>query len=180
MNILNILLNFLLINPVRTTRIGPLTVTIWGAGWGVAGAAIATAIAYVVGGTLMFLGLWHNPILAVRRQRVRLDRPVMRQCVWVGLPIAGERVITCLGQVLFTALIARLGTVAIAAHSIAITAEQAFYIPGYGMQAAAATLSGHAAGEGNEKKLMQYSSAITVIAVGLMSALSVLLFFFPM
>ena len=39
-----------------------------------------------------------------------------------------------------------LGTVATAAHSIANTAESAFYIPAYGIQTAAATLSGNAAG----------------------------------
>ncbi len=179
MNIANITLNFLLINPTRTITLGPVSFTMWGAGWGVTGAAIATALAYVAGGVLMWLAVYREPSLHLRGQKLRLHREVMGRCIKVGLPIAGERVITCLGQVLFTALIARLGTIAIAAHSIAITAEQAFYIPGYGMQAAAATLSGHAAGEGNEKKLMQCSSAITVMAVVLMTALSVLLFCFP-
>ena len=57
-------------------------------------------------------------------------RQIMRRCINVGLPIAGERITACFGQVIFTSLIARLGTVAVAAHAIAITAEQAFYIPG--------------------------------------------------
>ena len=99
----------------------------------------------------------------------------MRPHRHAGLRRTGDR----LGQVVFTALIAQLGTIAIAAHSIAITAEQAFYIPGYGMQAAAATLAGHSAGAGDERKLMQYSATITAIAVLLMGLLSILLFLFP-
>ena len=161
MNALNIFLNFLLIGP---------------AGLGVLGAAIATAVSYVVGGSLMFWAVMRHPVLQLSAMDKRLDGPVMRQCVAVGTPIAGERVTACLGQVVFTSLIARLGTVAVAAHSIAITAEQAFYIPGYGMQMAAATLCGFSAGEKDEKKLTQYALAICVIAVLLMGLMSTLLF----
>ena len=70
------------------------------------------------------------------------DRPLHREDVFLERAIAGERVLFSFGQVVFTAITARLGTVAMAAHSIALTAEQAFYIPGYGMQTAAATLAG--------------------------------------
>lgn len=58
-----------------------------------------------------------------------------------------------------------LGTVALAAHSLAITAEQAFYIPGYGMQSAAATLAGNALGEGDQKKLNHMARTMIVITV---------------
>lgn len=164
MNVINITLNAILIGP---------------AGLGVAGAAIATAIGYAVGGTLMFVSVLRSPILDLRTMPVRLDWAILKRCLSIGLPIAGERITACLGQVLFTALIARLGTVSVAAHSIGITAEQAFYIPGYGMQTAAATLCGFSAGEKDEKKLMQYSSAICVMAVVLMGSLSTLMFFIP-
>lgn len=164
MNVINITLNAILIGP---------------AGLGVAGAAIATAIGYAVGGTLMFISVLRSPVLDLRTMPVRLDWVILKRCLLIGLPIAGERITACLGQVLFTALIARLGTVSVAAHSIGITAEQAFYIPGYGMQTAAATLCGFSAGEKDEKKLMQYSSAICVMAVVLMGSLSTLMFFIP-
>ncbi len=35
-----------------------------------------------------------------------------------------------------SALVAGLGTLSVAAHSIALTIEQAFYVPGYGIQTA--------------------------------------------
>ena len=179
MNVINILLNFLLINPAKTWRLGPRSIPMWGAGLGVAGAAIATAVSLVIGGTLMTLAVFRSPELGLRGQPLRCDRPILRQCLRISLPIAADRVTVMLGQVVFTALIARLGTLSIAAHSIALTAEQAFYVPGYGMQAAAATLAGYQIGARDEEKLMQYSSAITAIAVFLMTAMSLLLFLFP-
>ena len=69
-----------------------------------------------------------------------------------------------------------LGDIATAAHTIANTVESAFYIPGYGMQTAAATLAGYSAGEKSEKHLMQYSSTIMFIATVLMTVLSAALF----
>ena len=178
MNAVNILLNFLFISPTRTVQLFGHSMTVWGAGWGVAGAAIASAISLVLGGTLMTIAAWRSPVLGLSIKNIRLDKDVMAQCVRVGLPIAGERVLFSFGQVVFTAITARLGTIAMAAHSIALTAEQAFYIPGYGMQTAAATLAGYSAGEKNEKRLMQYSSTIMFIATVLMTALSALLFLF--
>lgn len=176
MNILNIVLNFLLINPSRSYLSNGFEIIIPGAGLGVAGAAIATAVSYVMGGTLMFISFVRNPQLNFKG--LHLDLPVLSRCVKVGIPIAATRVSVALGHVLFTSIIARLGTIAIAAHSIAITAEEAFYIPGFGMQTAAATLSGYAHGERNEKKHSQYTSIVLLIAVGLMSILALLLYLF--
>ena len=177
MNAINILLNFLLIGAPRTWQIGPWSLHLWGAGLGVAGAAIATAVSYIAGGILMFQMARKCSLLS--GLRLRYDRKVMGQCIRISTPIGAEHIVSMLGQVVFTALIARLGTVAVATHAIAITAEQAFYIPGYGMETAASTLSGFYYGAGDEKKLMAYSSAILTCAVVLMTFLSLFLFLFP-
>ena len=177
MNVINIVLNYLLINPVRTVRVGPLSVTVWGAGWGVTGAAVATAAAYAAGGILMFAAFRKCDLFS--ELHLKYDREVMGKCLGIGMPIAGERMISMFGQVVFTALVARLGTIAVAAHSIALTAESAFYVPGYGMQTAAATLSGYYYGAKDEKKLMEFSSSIMLIASLLMGFLGLCLFLFP-
>ena len=92
--------------------------------------------------------------------------------------MALERVSACLGQVVFTSLVTRLGTLALATHSIAITAEQAFYIPGYGMQAAASTMAGNALGKQDEKEFRQVTKTIAAIAVALMTITGALLSLF--
>ena len=51
MNLINIVLNFVLIYPTRQV----FGITIPGAGLEVKGAAIATAISFVVGGIMMFV-----------------------------------------------------------------------------------------------------------------------------
>ncbi|WP_160676140.1 MATE family efflux transporter [Clostridium sp. C8-1-8] len=179
MNVVNIALNFLLIYDTRTLVIGGFKLHIYGAGLGVVGSATATAIAHCISGSLMFIALYRNKLVSPKGQKIRLNKPIMKKCIEVGFPVSLERVATCLGQVVFTSLITRLGTVALAAHSIAITAEQAFYIPGYGMQASAATLAGNALGEKDEKKLHHTSTTIIGIAVAVMTITGGILFLFP-
>jgi putative MATE family efflux protein len=179
MNIINIILNFLLIYGSQTISIGGLKMTIYGAGLGVVGSAIATAISYCISGILMVIALYQNEIVSPKGEKIKLNRPIMNRCVKVGFPVTIERLVTCFGQVVFSSLVTRLGTIAFAAHSIAITAEEAFYIPGYGMQAAASTLAGNAVGEKNEEKLQQTSVTMIGIAVAVMTITGSLLFIFP-
>ncbi len=180
MNILNVVLNFLLIYPTNAYSVFGLSLTIPGAGLGISGAAIATAVSYVVGGTLMFLVFYYRKRdISPRGMKFRLDWDVMRQCITVSIPNALERMTTCLGQMVFTSMVAGLGTIPLAAHSIAITAEQAFYIPGYGFQTAANMLAGQTLGERDEKKLDSISLTITLFAVGIMTLTACFLFLFP-
>ena len=94
----------------------------------------------------MTIALYKNRYVSPAGCEIRPEREIMEPCIRVGFPVAMERMATCLGHVVFASLVTGLGTVAFAAHSIALTVEQAFYIPGYGMQAAAATLAGNAIG----------------------------------
>lgn len=179
MNVTNIILNFFLIYETRTMTAGGLEIWIPGVGMGVAGAALATAVSYCVGGIMMLRTYWKNPLLSPRGQSLRFDAYTARRCIRVAFPVAMERVSACLGQVVFTSLVTRLGTIALATHSIAITAEQACYIPGYGMQAAASTLAGNSLGENNADKFRQVTKLITAIAVVLMTITGLCLFLFP-
>ena len=86
----------------------------------------------------------------------------------IGIPVVLERSVICLGHVTFASLIAKLGVVRFAAHTIAIQAEQAFYIPGYGFQTAAATLVGNAVGQKDEHKVKEVTYLISGITMFLM------------
>jgi Na+-driven multidrug efflux pump len=81
-----------------------------------------------------------------------------------------QRFGTSLGYVAFASMINSLGDVATAAHTIANTVESAFYIPGYGMQTAAATLAGNAYGARDRERLKRLSSTIIPIELLLMIA----------
>ena len=69
-----------------------------------------------------------------------------------------------------------LGDISTAAHTIANTVESAFYIPGYGMQTAAATLAGGALGAKDKRKLSELSKMMLFIELILMCASGALLF----
>ena len=179
-NFINVILNFLLIYETRTLSLFGCSFSMWGAGMGVIGAGIATAIALTVGGIFMTLFLFlckrgGSPI----GYPFRLEKMILKDCIQVALPNAGERLVVCLGQMMFASLIAGLGTVPLAAHSIATTAEEAFYIPGIGFQAAGTTLAGQILGEGNERKLDRLVPWVLLFGVGIMSFISTMLFFFP-
>ena len=179
MNLCNIVLNQLFISSGQTFHILGFLVHIPGMGWGIAGAAIATAVSMCLGGTMMFAAALRHPLLNMRSRKLQLDKPVLSEIVRVGIPVTLNRVVTCMGQVVFTSLVAGLGTLATAAHSIALTAEEAFYVPGYGMQADTSTLSGNALGRRSEKELHQVVHASLVLAVSIMSLMALGLFLFP-
>ncbi|WP_367924766.1 MATE family efflux transporter [uncultured Ruthenibacterium sp.] len=179
MNLCNILLNQLLISNGQTFSILGLSVHIPGAGWGIVGAAVATAVSLCLGGMAMFLAMARHPLVRLRPKELRVDKPVLEQIVRIGLPVTLNRVVNCLGQVVFTSLVAGLGTLATAAHSIALTAEEAFYVPGYGMQAATSTLSGNALGRRDPRELAGVARASLTLAVGVMSLMALGLFLFP-
>ena len=177
-NALNVILNFLLIYPSRTLSLFGLRLPMWGAGWGVVGAAAASAIAFAFGGIAITLALYRHRRISPRGQSLCPDRKVLAPCLRVAFPNMLQRFGTSLGYVAFAAMINALGEISTAAHTVANTVESAFYIPGYGMQAAAATLTGNCLGAGDEKKRRGLARLIILLEVGLMLLSGSLLFAF--
>lgn len=171
-NAINIVLNFILIYPTRNFH----GVTIYGAGLGTDGAAIGSAISFVVGGALITIALWRHPVLSPKGQSLKPDKSVLVPCLKVSIPNILQRVGTSMGFVVFASMINSLGQVATAAHTIANTVESAFYIPGHGMQTAAATLSGNTLGERDKEKMVSLSRMLIFSEVCMMIISGALLF----
>lgn len=168
MNLINMVLNFLLIYPSRTIHVFGISAPVIGAGWGIEGAAIASAVSFVIGGTVMTVRLWRHGLVSPRGKSLLPDMSVLRPCFHVAFPNLLQRFGTCMGYVVFASMINALGDTATAAHTIANTVESLFYIPGYGMQTAAATLAGNALGAGDGKKLHALGRTIIPLEVTLM------------
>ncbi len=177
-NLVNVVLNFLLIYPTRQITLFSTDLTIPGAGWGVVGAAVASAVAFALGGICITISLWRHAEVSPRGHTLKPDWQVLRPCLQVALPNAAQRFGTSLGYVAFAAMINSLGGVATAAHTIANTVESAFYIPGYGMSAAASTLAGNAKGAGDKQRLNDLVRLLMVLEVSLMILSGGLLFAF--
>lgn len=177
-NAVNVTLNYLLIYPTHTVSPFGLRFTVPGAGWGVVGAAVASAIAFAVGGAGITIALWRHPVISPRGQKLRPDWEILRPCLRVALPATLQRFGTSFGYVAFAAMINALGTVPLAAHSIANTVESAFYVPGYGMQTAAATLTGNAFGARDRQRMRDLARMLLALEIGMMLLSGTLLFLF--
>ena len=167
-NIINVVLNFLLIYPTRQLSVLGFSFTMPGADLGVIGAAIASAVAFAVGGIQITVVLWRHPMVSPRGRSIRPNMGILRPCLKVALPNMLQRFGTSLGYVAFASMINSLGEVATAAHTIANTVESAFYIPGYGMQTAAATLAGNAYGAGDKQRMKDLVAMFIPIEILLM------------
>ena len=167
-NCINVVLNFALIYPARYVNLFGFSLFLPGAGMGVIGAAAASAIAFTIGGICMTVIVWRHPVISPKGGRYRPDGSILKPCLKVAMPNMFQRFGTCLGYVAFAAMINSLGEVATAAHTVANTVESAFYIPGYGMQSAAATLAGNACGAQDTKRLKELTKMFIPIEVGLM------------
>lgn len=177
-NLLNVLLNLLLIYPTRRITLFGLEFTLWGAGLEVTGAALASAASFTFGGIAITLALLRHPRISPRGYSIRPDRVILRPFFQVALPNMAQRFTTSLGYVVFAAMINALGDVSTAAHTVANTVESAFYIPGYGMQAAAATLTGNAIGMKDRQRQRDLSVVIVTVEVAMMLLTGGLLFAF--
>lgn len=173
-NLINVILNFLLIYPARSWH----GIVLYGAGMGVVGAAAASAAAFAFGGVYMTVRLWRHPVISPRSESLKPDLSILTPCLKVALPNALQRFGTSLGYVAFAAMVNSLGEVATAAHTIANTVESAFYIPGYGMQTAAATLAGNALGAEDSRRARDLAKMIIFTETVMMVVSGFLLFLF--
>lgn len=177
-NLINIVLNFLLIYPSRYVTVWDVSIFLPGAGWGIVGAAIASAISFAFGGIFITVKLLRHKMISPIGYSIKPDKSVLLPCMKVALPNCLQRFGTSLGYVVFAAMINSLGEAATAAHTIANTVESAFYIPGYGMQTAAATLAGNAWGAKDLRRVKDLTKMILPIEIILMILSGGLLFLF--
>ncbi len=175
-NIINVALNLVLIYPTREAEIFSQRITVFGMGMGVIGAALASAIAFAAGGIFITVALFKHRDISPKGQRILPDKEILLPCLRVALPNMLQRFGTSLGYVAFAAMINSLGEVSTAAHTVANTVESAFYIPGYGMQAAAATLAGNTLGAKDGERLKKLAKLMLIIETALMLISGSLLF----
>jgi putative MATE family efflux protein len=132
------------------------------------GAAAASAVAFILGGVLLTVSLLRHKVISPKGQSFKPDLELLIPCFKISVPNFFQRFGTSLGYVVFAAMVNSVGSAAMAAHTVANTVESLFYIPGYGMQTAAATLAGNAYGAGDNKKMKSLCKMLIPIEIGLM------------
>ena len=171
--------NFFLIFPSRTVRFFGTEVFIPGAGMGVTGAALGTALATVVIAAMLLHALCvRSPELNLRQDKgsFRPTRQCFRNAIGIALPMGCERIIMCGAQIMSTVIIAPLGTVAIAANSFAITVESLCYMPGHGVSNAATTLVGQSIGAGRKALTWRFAHISVLMGIAVMTVMGVVMY----
>ena len=168
---LDVLFNFFLINPTRTLSLFSSRFTVWGAGLGVPGAALGTALSTVVGGllALAILLLREGPLCIRKPGSWKITRSCLLNLWRVGAPLAAERAALSSAQVLLVRIVSGLGTVAIAANSLGVSAEGLCYMAGYGIQDGSIALVGQAVGAGRKDMAKRFAFLCTAIGMGIMA-----------
>jgi putative MATE family efflux protein len=147
---------------------------------GVRGAAIGSAAAFSLQAVMLTSALWSkHSALSIRFRRV--DRRtlthhwVMFRRLWhVALPTLAEKLAFHGGYLAFVAIIATLGTTAMAANQALISIEAFSYCVAEGFGVAAATLVGQRLGAGRQREAAAACVAAAAMAVACVSGFSLL------
>lgn len=179
LDVLDVVFNFLLIFPDHHFSIAGMEITIPGANLGVMGAALGSALAFlVVSSAMLWYLLRRSPELKISGTSgsFRPTRQCLKRAVKIGSPIALERTVMTSAQIAVTAIVAPLGPVAIAANTFAITAESICYMPGYGISDAATTLVGQSLGARRPQLTRRFALITLALGIAIMSLTGALMY----
>jgi putative MATE family efflux protein len=138
-------------------------------GW--EGLAWGTALGYVLGAVCV-VALLARPARGLRPAAAewRPDRGWIARILRVGIPAGVDAVANACCHLCFLSIVNRLGDVAAAAHSVAITIESLAFLPGSAFMVAAGTMAGQYLGAGDERRARRSVWQAALACLGLMSA----------
>jgi len=136
-NVVNIVVAYTLVNGVG----GAPELDVLGAGAGFTASAIVGAILILV-----ILSVRTEPLHWSLRRALDLDPRDARRVLNVGVPSGVEQAQFIIAILLFTRIIASLGTVALAAHGVALALQSLTFNVGFGLSVATTALVGQSLG----------------------------------
>lgn len=150
---------------------------------GVVGAAVGTGVAMLVTAVLM---LWFLLVRSPLRISLSflisplssIKSDTVRTAFKIGAPMGLQHMLMGGAYMVSTAIVAPLGTVAIAAHSLAITVESLCYMPGFGIAEAATTLVGQGIGAGQRLLTRSFAYMSVGLGIAVMTVMGVLMWIF--
>ena len=148
---------------------------------GVKGAAMGTGLAELVTAALMLYFLLVRSKMLALKGRPGSFKPksdTVKTALKIGAPMGLQHVLMGGAQIVSTLIVAPLGTVAIAAHSLAITVESLCYMPGYGIAEAATTLVGQGIGAGQQLLTRSFARMSVGLGIVVMTFMGVLMWVF--
>ncbi|MDR1465603.1 MAG: MATE family efflux transporter [Oscillospiraceae bacterium] len=145
---------------------------------GVRGAAIATAISYLVqfGLLLLFLRFWDKKLHVRLGDLFRATRRDWAVFTRTALPLVGSALSWGLAMNVQSAILGRMGATSIAANSIATTLFQVISVITYASAGAANVIIGKAVGAGDIPRVKRYTKRLQLLFLAIGAASGLLLF----
>ncbi len=178
-NLLNVVGNFLMIYPTRQLSVFGFEFTMFGFGWGVAGAATSTALSTILG-ALVLLGVtfFRKSDLQISfRDDFRPNWKEISRVFKISFPAMCERFVMSGASVIVASTVASLGTVAVASQNLAGTAESLSFMPGFAFGTAATTLFGQSIGAKRPELGKKYVSYTIRLGAVVMFIMTLVMFF---
>lgn len=179
MCVLDVIFNYFLIFETRHVSLFGHDVMIPGMGLGVVGAALGTAFAYIVTGSMLtWFATVKSPELSLKKEKWRFAPQwnYLRNAAKISMPMGAQYVMMSGAQIVSTMIVAPLGNFAIAANTFAIAAESLCYMPGYGIGDAATTLVGQSIGAGQHRLARSFAYRTVFLGMIVMAAISVVMY----
>ncbi len=168
-NIVNVIFNYLLINGIW---IFPK--------WGVAGAAVATSIGNFVAFVMALCSILPKKryLSLFSKASWKFDRNTLGSVTKVSLSACAEQGAMRIGFLLYSMLVAGLGTIAFATHQVCMSILSISFGFGDGLSIASATLVGQSLGAKRPDKARLYASVCQRIALIISTILFILFIVF--
>ena len=169
-NILNIIGNYILI----FGKLGFPALGLYGAG-------ISTGICKTIEGSLMTLYIFsRKSAVRLRISSFRLvTKSTVRRLLKISLPASSEPFFVNSGFLVFTKIVATLGTFAMAANRIALAVESLSFMPGHAFSTTCATLVGQKLGEGSSKGVEESVKQSLKVSISVMGGFGLLFLTIP-
>ena len=148
---------------------------------GAVGSAWGTFIARALGFSILFVVMWRgiNGVSIRGADGWLPNFALARQILQIGIPAAAEQMLNSVAFLSMSIIVARLGTLALAAHRIAMNTMSISFLPGLGFALAATALVGQSIGARRYAESQAVARIATLWAAIWMGALGVVFFTMP-
>lgn len=152
-------------------------ILIFGAGMGVAGAAIATTVSRTVAAIVIFCMMFQTDrqIHIKGRLSWHINGRLIKKILYIGIPNGVENSLFQLGKIMLLSLISTFGTYAMAANAVCNTLAGFNVLPGQAIGLALVSVAAVCIGAGEFEQARYYTKKLMMIAVISISALSAVL-----
>ena len=140
------------------------SILIFGLKMGVAGAAIPTLISRIAA-AILILSLLRNPKKIIHVSipfPLRLDFPLLKKILGIGIPNGLENSMFQLGKILVLSMVSGFGTASIAANAVSNTIGQFQILSGAAIGFAVLTVSARCVGAGSYEQVRYYTRKLLV------------------